>query len=618
MHNFMRRCLIRRAVHLRGPTSGPRTHASGLPIQFRGNYHGDLRHGENATCKLMSVETKLLLSDRRWSCALAMGMSVTIAHYFPKFLRNFWTLNAYDVYTNELTEVNLDGFDSDVSVFQDLIREELLYSETQCALADAEACFAKLQCRAEEILTEIIRAIRLPKPEGIVPSTLKLSIGFYITPEQTINWMSRRTGIYSPKCNFTTWEVDDTPISQDVIENAIDIYCWDVAEGSEIFVGVTADENAEFLLSDACYGTLDENFGLDTGEENVDLCNFFFPILPTVAVYILGTITRSSHLRPAQIVLDRESEIDVHLRNAMILSAATTYEPIFTKVILFFPLLHHALDLVGMWWIEWRRRTRAVAVKFFRRVMVQNVKEKLYKRLQAEVLTWHHLCHRNVSQLYGIVQTEMSVGMVSAWCEHGTIKHYLKSVNPKANRMKLPIHDFKPPIVHGDLKGGNILIDYQGYAIITDFGLSKVMSDFSTSDGILCSSFFAGTMRWMAPEMILALVDDESEAKVPRVTTASDVYAFGSVCLEIMTGALPYPCRKHDPGVMIDIMRGIKPSRGAPTPDSEAFSMLLDACWRQEAALRPKMGEVLKCLIRMDDHAGNEKIVRFAYVIVSL
>ncbi|KAK0447350.1 uncharacterized protein EV420DRAFT_1751117 [Desarmillaria tabescens] len=686
MHNFMRRCLIRRAVHLRGPTSGPRTHASGLPIQFRGNYHGDLRHGENATCKLMSVETKLLLSDRRWSCALAMGMSVTIAHYFPKFLRNFWTLNAdhrsccsapvhrYDVYTNELTEVNLDGFDSDVSVFQDLIREELLYSETQCALADAEACFAKLQCRAEEILTEIIRAIRLPKPEGdcsrqsipldplkscllikylvflrfrnssqyseIVHRILynsrtdhKLDVAPYrylFTQVQCRTFFQSIASFLGSDSNmkFTTWEVDDTPISQDVIENAIDIYCWDVAEGSEIFVGVTADENVEFLLSDACYGTLDENFGLDTGEENVDLCNFFFPILPTVAVYILGTITRSSHLRPAQIVLDRESEIDVHLRNAMILSAAPRTNQSSPK--LYFSSLSSITRSISSYdefrcrWIpelfadysrlkqrcrqkflqetvtkmlvvkgdvavidltddvtmigkdadRVEKKERAVAVKFLRRVMVQNVKEKLYKRLQAEVLTWHHLCHRNVSQLYGIVQTEMSVGMVSAWCEHGTIKHYLKSVNPKANRMKLMIqvasgvaylHDFKPPIVHGDLKGGNILIDYQGYAIITDFGLSKVMSDFSTSDGILCSSFFAGTMRWMAPEMILALVDDESEAKVPRVTTASDVYAFGSVCLEIMTGALPYPCRKHDPGVMIDIMRGIKPSRGAPT-----------------------------------------------------
>ncbi|KAK0187235.1 kinase-like domain-containing protein [Armillaria mellea] len=462
------------------------------------------------------------------------------------------------------------------------------------------------------------------------------------------------------------------------IENSIDAYCWDVAEASEIFVGVTADENVEFLLPGTCYGALDESFGLDSGEENVDLYDFFVPILPSVALYILGKSPKSTHSLPVEIALDHEFEIDVHLRNAMILSAIPRMTQSSSPPKLYFSSLSSIVrsissydefrcrwipelfadysrlkqrcrqkflqqtvtkmlvvkgdvavtDLTddvtmigkdavacgafsdvwkGKWWDRVERKERTVAVKFLRRVMVQNVKEKLLKRLEAEVITWHHLCHRNVSQLYGIVQSESCVGMVSAWCKHGTIRHHLKNVNPKADRMKLMsqiasgvayLHGFKPPIVHGDLKGGNILIDHQGYAIITDFGLSKVMSDFSTSTGMACSSFFAGTMRWMAPEMVLALVEDELEGKVPRVTTASDVYAFGSVCLEIMTGALPYPCRKHDPGVMIDIMRGIKPSKGAPMPEPEAFSGLLDACWRQEPALRPKMSEVLNCLNR--------------------
>ncbi|KAK0473649.1 kinase-like domain-containing protein, partial [Armillaria novae-zelandiae] len=483
----------------------------------------------------------------------------------------------------------------------------------------------------------------------------------------------------------TTLAADDSPISQGFIENSIDIYCWDVAEMSEIFVGVTADENVEFILPGACYSALDESFGLDAGEGNIDLCDFFVPILPSVALYILGKSARSSHSRPAAIALDHESEVDVHLRNAMILSTVPRMSQLSSSQKLYFSSLSSIVrsissydefrcrwipelfadysrlkqrcrqkfqqqtvtkmlvvkgdvavtDLTddvtmigkdavacgafsdvwkGKWWDRVERKERTVAVKFLRRVMVQNVKEKLLKRLEAEVLTWHNLCHRNVSQLYGIVQSETSVGMVSVWCEHGTIRHYLKNVNPKADRTKLMrqiasgvayLHAFKPPIVHGDLKGGNILIDRLGYAIITDFGLSKVVSDFSTSTGIACSSFFAGTMRWMAPEMVLALIEDESEGKAPRVTTASDVYAFGSVCLEIATGALPYPCRKHDPGVMIDIMRGIKPSQGTLMPDSEAFSVLLDDCWRQEPALRPKMSEVLKCLNRLDAGTGS-------------
>lgn len=85
--------------------------------------------------------------------------------------------------------------------------------------------------------------------------------------------------------------------------------------------------------------------------------------------------------------------------------------------------------------------------------MVNNVRERLMKvndtfllhhcldltmkqRLQAEVIAWHKLCHRNISQLFGIVQFHSSIGMVSPWCENGTICQYLKG-NITADRLDL-------------------------------------------------------------------------------------------------------------------------------------------------------------------------------------
>ena len=168
--------------------------------------------------------------------------------------------------------------------------------------------------------------------------------------------------------------------------------------------------------------------------------------------------------------------------------------------------------------------------------------------------------------------------MVSQWCDNGTICQFLKH-NPEANRLRLVcpanyvfyqreltynnhsfpqltqvasgtahLHTVKPTIIHGDLKGvrtffnsasfhplqkfvqGNILVDQTGSAIITDFGLSKVMEEMSDSmpKG---TSFFAGSTRWMAPELIFALVEDDGI--IPPITTYSDVYAFASVCLEV-------------------------------------------------------------------------------------
>ncbi|EDR05941.1 uncharacterized protein LACBIDRAFT_302090 [Laccaria bicolor S238N-H82] len=204
--------------------------------------------------------------------------------------------------------------------------------------------------------------------------------------------------------------------------------------------------------------------------------------------------------------------------------------------------------------------------------MVQNVREKLIKRLQSEVIAWHRLCHRNVSQLFGIVHLSQKIGRASPWCEHGTFCNYLEQFFfPSVNRLRLLaqvasaiayLHTFRPTIVHGDLKGvrplRNIPVDEHVYAIITDFGLSKVIEEMSEtiSKGI---SSFAGLTRWMAPELIMSLVEDDGQ--IPPITTFSDVYAFGSVCLEVAAGRLPYPHRTTDHAVAVDIIRGVKPAR---------------------------------------------------------
>ncbi|KAJ7454435.1 kinase-like domain-containing protein, partial [Mycena latifolia] len=78
-------------------------------------------------------------------------------------------------------------------------------------------------------------------------------------------------------------------------------------------------------------------------------------------------------------------------------------------------------------------------------------------------------------------------------------------------------------IVHGDLRGRNILI-HEGRALLTDFGLAEFV-EFEISTNAPTRT------RWMAPELLLP--DIYQPGKPPRCTQASDVWAFGCVCCEV-------------------------------------------------------------------------------------
>lgn len=77
----------------------------------------------------------------------------------------------------------------------------------------------------------------------------------------------------------------------------------------------------------------------------------------------------------------------------------------------------------------------------------------------------------------------------------------------------------------------NVLIDVDGNARLGDFGRARLMDHkgYTTS--------FAGTFRWLAPELIDIPVDDSEEIDdqswVPRLTKQTDVYALGMVLLEV-------------------------------------------------------------------------------------
>ncbi|KZV95668.1 kinase-like protein, partial [Exidia glandulosa HHB12029] len=128
-------------------------------------------------------------------------------------------------------------------------------------------------------------------------------------------------------------------------------------------------------------------------------------------------------------------------------------------------------------------------------------------------------------------------------------------------------------IVHGSIKGCDVLISDDGVARLSDFGLSRLLEDSqSTTD-----TGVKGATRWMAPELLL-----EYSA---QLSYASDIWACGCLLIEISTGKPPYHTLKMEAQVMLEIYKGSHPLRPGGFPDK--IWELSTQCWQNVPQDRP-------------------------------
>ncbi|EGD74805.1 TKL/DICTY4/DRK protein kinase [Salpingoeca rosetta] len=141
------------------------------------------------------------------------------------------------------------------------------------------------------------------------------------------------------------------------------------------------------------------------------------------------------------------------------------------------------------------------------------------------------------------------------------------------------LHAAEPPIVHGDLKSMNVLVDAKFRAKVSDFGLSQGGS----SKGV------CGTPYWMAPELF----------KGAKNTKASDVYSFAIIMAEVFSRQDPYPAMEDMDKVLREVVRR-KRRPSIPRAMPAELSIIMKESWHHDPDRRPSFNELSRRMGHVD------------------
>ncbi|KAK6992507.1 kinase domain-containing protein [Favolaschia claudopus] len=244
-------------------------------------------------------------------------------------------------------------------------------------------------------------------------------------------------------------------------------------------------------------------------------------------------------------------------------------------------------------------RGQSVCVKMLRIFQDSDIAMAV-KEFGAEAIIWRQLCHPNVLPFFGLYYIDQRLCLISPWMQNGNIMEFLTANSPDTPRRFSMILDIASGLeylhsqntIHGDLKGINILVSPSGRACIADFGLSIVVNAMTLRLTTSTIVNRGGTARYHAPELF------DTGVK----TFASDIYAFGCVAYEIMTGTVPFRELSNDMQIMFRVLKGERPERlpsCTGTPALDSVWELVEMCWDAEKEKRPQTDEINKRLIQV-------------------
>lgn len=187
----------------------------------------------------------------------------------------------------------------------------------------------------------------------------------------------------------------------------------------------------------------------------------------------------------------------------------------------------------GQVWLGWDTDLlRHVAVKIPRLHRLSAVVQG--KLFLEEARKAAKLCHPGIVPVFDYGRDGHYYYIVSQWVDGPSLANRIKdgrlpfdeSARIVAEVAEALHHAHLRDLVHRDIKPGNILLDSQGKAYVTDFGIAVTEKELLEDSGTII-----GTLGYMAPE--------QAAGQSRRVTPRTDIYSLGVVFYQLLTGRLP-------------------------------------------------------------------------------
>ncbi|KAF8308524.1 kinase-like protein [Clavulina sp. PMI_390] len=242
---------------------------------------------------------------------------------------------------------------------------------------------------------------------------------------------------------------------------------------------------------------------------------------------------------------------------------------------------------------------------------------KVTRLIHREAITHSLLHHPNVLPFLGIYhEGEGSPPLtIVPLIERGSLQkalegppispHTLQSILLGVSSGVAYLHSQRPPIVHGDIHPGNILIDFDNNPYLCDFGLSRIRHQVTRTRTILQE---AGRPRFMAPELFIKWTTSF------RTSSASDIFSVAMTFLNVWSGRLPFSELRNDLKVMSSFRKGQRPEIPtdgvvlAPELRKHLWELLCEM-WAQNPVKRPSSFEVLVRVTHGFDDQRNHPIL---------